>query len=80
MVACVSQVREVGVKLNMSMWDRIIRILITVVIVILLIADVLKGTLAVVLGIIAIVFFATSVIGFCPLYVLFGISTKKKIP
>ncbi|UCD19080.1 MAG: DUF2892 domain-containing protein [candidate division WOR-3 bacterium] len=67
-------------KLNMSMWDRLIRILITVVIVILLIADVLKGMLGVVLGIIAIVFLATSVIGFCPLYVIFGFSTKKKIP
>lgn len=65
-------------KLNMGSWDRIVRLLITLVVVILLVAGVLKGTLAVVLGIIAIIFFATSVIGFCPLYVIFGISTKKK--
>jgi hypothetical protein len=64
-------------KLNMGAWDRIIRILITLVIVILLVAGVLEGTLAVVLGIIAIIFFVTSVLGFCPLYVIFGTSTKK---
>jgi hypothetical protein len=66
-------------KLNMGSWDRILRLLITLVVVILLVAGVLKGTLAVVLGIIAIIFFATSVIGFCPLYVIFGTSTKKKV-
>jgi len=65
-------------KLNMSSWDRIIRLLITLVVVILLVAGVLKGTLAVILGIIAIIFFATSVLGFCPLYVIFGVSTRKK--
>jgi hypothetical protein len=66
-------------KLNMSSWDRILRLLITLVVVILLVAGVLKGTLAVILGIIAIIFFATSVLGFCPLYVILGISTKKKV-
>jgi hypothetical protein len=72
-------VKEVGMKLNMSSWDRILRLLITLVVVILLVAGVLKGTLAVILGIIAIIFFATSVLGFCPLYVILGISTKKKV-
>ncbi|UCD06271.1 MAG: DUF2892 domain-containing protein [candidate division WOR-3 bacterium] len=65
-------------KLNMGSMDRIIRLLITLVIVILLVAGVLKGALAVVLGIIAIIFFVTSVFGFCPLYVIFGLATKKK--
>ncbi|UCG30394.1 MAG: DUF2892 domain-containing protein [candidate division WOR-3 bacterium] len=65
-------------KLNMGSWDRVIRLLITLIIVILLIAGVLKGSLAVILGIIAIIFFATSVFGFCPLYLIFGISSKKK--
>lgn len=65
-------------KLNMGSMDRIVRLLITFVIVILLVAGVLKGALAVILGIIAIIFFVTSVFGFCPLYVLFGLSTRKK--
>jgi len=65
-------------RLNMGSWDRILRLLITLVVVILLIAGILKGTLAVILGIIAVIFFITSVTGFCPLYVIFGLSTKKK--
>ena len=66
-------------KLNMGSWDRIIRLLITLLVVILLIAGVLKGTLAIILGIIAIIFFVTGLTGFCQLYVIFGVSTKKKI-
>ena len=65
-------------KLNMGSADRIIRLLIALVIVILLVAGVLNGTLAVILGVVAIIFFVTSIIGFCPLYVIFGLSTKKK--
>lgn len=65
-------------KLNMGSWDRVLRLIITLLVVILLIAGVLKGTLAVILGIIAIIFFVTSVIGICPLYAMFGMSTKKK--
>jgi hypothetical protein len=64
-------------KVNMGSWDRVVRLLITLLVVILLIAGVLKGALAVILGIIAIVFFVTSVIGFCPLYVVLKFSTKK---
>jgi len=67
-------------KLNMGSWDRIIRLLVTLLVVILLITGVLNGTLAVILGIIAIIFFVTSVTGFCPLYVIFGVSTKKRVP
>jgi hypothetical protein len=62
----------------MGSWDRIIRLFITLLIVVLLFTGVLTGALAIVLGIIAIICFVTSVIGFCPLYVIFGISTKKK--
>jgi hypothetical protein len=34
-------------------------------------------TLAVVLGVIAVIFFATSLIGWCPLYTLVGLSTQR---
>jgi hypothetical protein len=63
----------------MGSLDRILRLLLTLVVVVLLITGVLKGALAVILGIVAIIFFVTSVIGFCPLYVIFGLSTKKKV-
>jgi len=65
-------------KFNMGSMDRIIRLLITLVIVIFLVGGVLRGALAVILGIIAIIFFVTSMFGFCPLYVILGLSTKKK--
>jgi len=67
-------------KINMGSWDRIIRLLITLLVLILLIAGVLKGALAIILGIIAIIFFITGLTGFCPLYVIFGLSTKKNLP
>jgi hypothetical protein len=38
----------------------------------------ITGTLAIVLMVLAVVFVATSFLSFCPLYLPFGISTKKK--
>ena len=65
-------------KKNMGMIDRALRSLIAVVIAVLYFAGVISGTLAVVLGIIALVFLATSFISFCPLYAPFKWSTVKK--
>ncbi|MDY6874399.1 MAG: DUF2892 domain-containing protein [Chloroflexota bacterium] len=39
---------------------------------------VISGALALVLGVIAVIFLITSLIGFCPPCRLFGISTSKK--
>jgi hypothetical protein len=65
-------------KKNMGNADKVIRLSIAVVIAILYFTNVINGTLAIVLGILAIVFAITSFINFCPLYLPFGISTKKK--
>lgn len=65
--------------LNMGPMDRLIRLLLAVCVAILLLAGVLKGTLALVLGLLALVFLVTSVVGFCPLYVPLKISTRKTI-
>ncbi len=62
-------------KKNMGKIDRVIRILFAVVIGILYFNDSISGLTAIILGIFAIVFLATSFIGFCPLYRLFNIST-----
>ena len=61
---------------NMGRWDRILRLAAAVVIAVLLVAGVLKGTWAVVLAILAAVFVITTFVGFCPLYVPLGLSTK----
>ena len=38
----------------------------------------ISGTLAIVLGAVAVIFLLTSLVGMCPLYRLFGINTRQK--
>ncbi|HEY8969521.1 MAG TPA: DUF2892 domain-containing protein [Puia sp.] len=64
-------------KNNMSDGDRTIRILAAGLIIILYLADMLKGMLAILLLILAGIFLLTSFFGTCPLYSLFGISSRK---
>lgn len=65
-------------KQNMGNLDRIIRFIVVIAVIILLWAEVIKGTFATILGIIAIILVITSITGFCPLYVPLKISTRKK--
>ena len=65
-------------KQNMGFVDRGIRILAAILIVILYFTNQITGTAAIILGVLAVVFLLTSFISFCPLYVLFKISTKKE--
>jgi hypothetical protein len=65
-------------KKNMGTIDKVIRILVAVVVVVLFLTHVIAGTLAYVLLALAAVFVVTSILGLCPLYLPFGISTKKK--
>ena len=66
-------------KKNMGSTDKIIRISIAVLIAVLYFTNTISGTLALILGVFAIIFIITSFISFCPLYLPFGISTKKNI-
>lgn len=70
------QIKSV-MKKNMGTADRVIRVLIALVIAGLVYAEVLTGTLAIVLLVVAGVFVLTSVLSFCPLYLIFGIKTCK---
>ncbi len=65
-------------KVNMGTADRVIRILVALLIVILYFTNQITGTTAIIFGVLALVFVATSTVSFCPLYFPFGISTKKK--
>ena len=65
-------------KKNMGSVDRVIRALIALVIIILFFTNAISGTLAVVLLVLAGVFIITSILRFCPLYLLLGINTLKK--
>jgi len=65
-------------KTNMGTLDRTIRVVLAAIIAILLLAKLAHGTLAVILGIVGPIFLITAALGFCPLYVPFKISTRKK--
>lgn len=64
-------------KANMGTIDRIIRAALAVLVGVLWYSGQISGTVAIVLGILAIVFLLTSLISFCPLYAPFRISTKR---
>ena len=64
-------------KSNMGSLDKFIRILSAMLIVGAYYTKEISGTTAIILMILAAIFIITSFIGFCPLYSIFGISTKK---
>ncbi len=64
-------------KKNMSNADRIIRILVSIVFVVLHFTGVVDGVLGKVLLALAAVFTLTSLLSYCPLYQIVGISTCK---
>jgi len=64
-------------KKNMGTADRIIRVMVAVIILILYLTNVISGTLCLILLVIAAIFTLTSIVSFCPLYTLFGISTCR---
>ncbi|MFI5152689.1 MAG: DUF2892 domain-containing protein [Chitinophagales bacterium] len=65
-------------KKNMGIADRIFRVLAALIIAILYFSNQITGTTTIVLGLIALIFIATGFVGFCPLYLPFRISTRKK--
>jgi hypothetical protein len=65
-------------KKNMGTIDKVIRILVAVVVVVLYFTNVISGTLAIILLALSAIFIVTSFLSFCPLYLPFGLSTRKK--
>lgn len=64
-------------KKNMGNADRIIRLVAAIAVGVLFGLNVISGTVAIVLGVVAVAFLATSLIGWCPMYLPFGLSTCK---
>jgi hypothetical protein len=64
-------------KKNMGSVDKAVRMIAALAVLVLFLAGQITGTAAVILGTLAVVFVATSLIGFCPLYTLFNIKTFK---
>ena len=63
-------------KLNESPADRIVRIVLGVILAALAITGVATGALAVVAWVVAAILLVTGIVGFCPLYAIFRVSTK----
>ena len=64
-------------KKNIGNADRIIRLAAAIAVGVLFGLNVISGTVAIVLGVVAVAFLATSLIGWCPMYRPFGLSTCK---
>ena len=62
-------------KKNMGSADRIIRLIIAAIAIVLYFTGTVSGTLGIVLLVLSGIFVLTSFISFCPLYAPFGIST-----
>ena len=65
-------------KKNVGTIDKVIRILVAVVVVVLYFTNVISGTLGIILLALAAVFVATSLLSFCPIWLALGLSTRKK--
>ncbi|MBX2898552.1 MAG: DUF2892 domain-containing protein [Cyclobacteriaceae bacterium] len=63
---------------NMGSADRLIRVILAGIVVVLYFTNIISGTTAIVLLILASVFILTSLVSFCPLYLPFGLSTLRK--
>jgi hypothetical protein len=63
---------------NMGLIDRSIRVLAAIAVAVLYFTGQITGLAAIILGAIGVIFLITSAIGFCPLYLPFGISTRRK--
>lgn len=63
---------------NMGNLDRAFRLIVVLAIGIAYLMGQLSGTLAIVLGVVAAAFLLTSLVGTCPAYLPFGLSTRGK--
>lgn len=63
---------------NMGTTDRVVRAIFALTVAVLYFTGTIGGTLALVLGILAVIFFLTSLVSVCPLYMPFKLSTNKE--
>ena len=65
-------------KQNLGILDRIVRVGLVALVAVLYFTHQLSPVAAIILGVLAVVFLLTSVVGVCPLYLPFGLSTKRR--
>lgn len=62
---------------NMGFFDRVLRVSIALLVGIFYITGQISGLAAIILGVMSVIFIATSAVGTCPLYLPFGLSTRR---
>lgn len=65
-------------KKNMGSYDKLIRLAIAIVIIVLYYTGVLPETLGIIGLVVALILTLTSLVSFCPIYALLGMNTCKK--
>jgi hypothetical protein len=63
---------------NMGMLDRLVRTVIALAIAAAYFAGYISGMVALALGVVAVAFLVTSLVGWCPAYLPLGLSTRKR--
>jgi len=74
----VLRIKKTAMKKNMGTIDKSIRLALAGVVLLLVLFNVISGVLAYILLAVAVIFALTNLISFCPLYLPFRISTRKK--
>ena len=64
-------------KVNQADWDRMLRVILGAVLLFLSLGGTVTGALGVILFIIGVVLMLTGLVGYCPLYTILKIKTKK---
>ena len=65
-------------KKNMGSTDKLIRLAVAIVLIVLYWRHVVTETLGIIALVVALIFTITSLLSFCPIYAIFGIKTCKK--
>lgn len=63
--------------MNMATWDRVLRAIVGAVAIGVVLLGVVAGWLQIVLAVVAVILMGTSLVGFCPLYALLGLNTRR---
>jgi Inner membrane protein YgaP-like, transmembrane domain len=64
-------------KVNEANWDRIARVVLGLILLVLGLAGTVTGILGIIFDVIGLILLVTGLVGVCPLYMLFKFSTKK---
>jgi len=63
---------------NMGSLDRSVRLALAALVVVLFLTGIISGVWAIILGVLAAIFVVTSLVGYCPLYAPFKLSTRHE--